>query len=633
MKDEAAPGAQEAALAPGSAGPWKRFVRRKGHIGSLGLTVLTIVGCVPLVMAISRILALPGDQALPLVGLGPLRGLGESLNQVLTLDWVPPSDRPSILYLLLLPTGALLVALTRMTFGIRVLGLRAILISIGIRAAGLVPSLTLMAVVVTTIVVVRPWIKRARLPQYARLAIILGLSTMIMLAALMAAPWLRSEAVWSVAFFPVIIMAMLAEGIAKTLEQDNVVTAAWRAGWTIVLALFIAAIYGPVTRVTYQFPELILTQLVVVVFMAEFFDLRLLEKWPDRLSRLIAGARPWYTEKPKIAVVRNRMSQDVIGRLGPPAPSRYRKHSVQRPVDALRDQGFKVRVVEGDMTLLHELNRFLPPDPGSDSPGGIVLNLATGVQGHGRFSQVPAMLEMAGVAYTGPDPVAHAHLADRFALLTQLGLADVSVPGHVVISDPTATVDLEFPLAARPRFEPDASKIVVRDGKSLNAAVRKIRGDYAQPTVVEEIVRGREIRVSLLGNETIECLPLLEYSAKESSKACPAPLDAAHAERVRECARKAYRAAGCRDYARIDIRLSRFGEPRVIDVKWADLFARRGSFVQAAEAAGYDFPTVMRRIVEEAAKRYVAGAAERAEREETGKSSVVSLAERRAAAK
>ena len=81
--------------------------------------------------------------------------------------------------------------------------------------------------------------------------------------------------------------------------------------------------------------------------------------------------------------------------------------SVQHVVDALRQQGYKVKVFEGDLTLLHELQSFLAPHPRTGAPGGVVLNLSAGIQGRGRFGHVPAMLEMAGVAYSGPDPIAH----------------------------------------------------------------------------------------------------------------------------------------------------------------------------------------------------------------------------------
>ena len=287
-------------------------------------------------------------------------------------------------------------------------------------------------------------------------------------------------------------------------------------------------------------------------------------------------------------------------RILPSAPLQAR-----RLVDALREQGFKVKVLEGDKTLLDTLTRFLPPNPRHGTPGGIVFNLSTGVQGEGRFSHVPAMLEMAGIPYTGPDPLAYAHLADRLALMTLLREAAVPVPRNVLVSDPTEGVDVEFPAAARPQFELDVKRTVVRNRRMLRNAVRENRRSYGQSTVVEEIIRGREIDVALLGNDTIECLPLLECSSGNGGKTCPVPLGEAIADRIRSCARAAYRAAGCRDYALIRIRVSHFDDPVVIDVKCVDLFARRGSFVTAADAAGYTFATLLRRIVSEAARRYV----------------------------
>jgi len=632
MSEDRAPAAPQAALELAPAARGWGLARRKGHIGPKTLAVLAVLGAFPLVLVFCRMLALPGES-MSLIGVGPLRALGEVLEQWFSLDWIPPSDRGSILYLLLLPTGALLIAFARLTLGVRVLGFRAILIAIGFKASGFVPSLGLLLVVAAAILAIRPWIRRIRLPLYARVAIILCLSATIMVGALLIAPWLHSDAVWGVAFFPVIIMAMLAEGIAKTLEQDNAVTAAWRAGWTIVLALVIFAADLVIAPFIVQFPELILTEMIAILFISEFLDLRLLEEWPDRLARLVAGARPWFASKPRIAVIRTQGSTGVIGRLGTLAPAKYRKQSVQRPVDALRDQGFQVKVLDGDMTLLRELAGFLPPDPRRGTPGGIVFNLAAGVQGEGRFSHVPAMLEMAGIAYTGPGPVALSRLADRYALMTLLEQASVPVPACRVVSDPGETLDLDFPLSVRPRFEPDAPRIVVRNRRTLRAAVREIRRHYAQPTHVEQVVRGRTIHASLLGNEALECLPLVESTDREGGKTCPAPMEESHAERLRESARMAYAIAGCRDYARIDVRLSTFGEPVVVDIRWVDIFDRRGAFVTAAAAAGYTFPALMRRIVDEAAKRYlVAATARMAAPATANESPVVPLADRRAAA-
>jgi hypothetical protein len=101
---------------------WERLVRRKGHIGPVALWLLAIVVCVPLIIALARILAFPGVYLPELFGGDSLRVLGGMLNRSFSLEWVPPDDRWAILYILLLPTSVLLITLARLTFGLRVLG-------------------------------------------------------------------------------------------------------------------------------------------------------------------------------------------------------------------------------------------------------------------------------------------------------------------------------------------------------------------------------------------------------------------------------------------------------------------------------------------------------------------------------
>jgi len=349
-----------------------------------------------------------------------------------------------------------------------------------------------------------------------------------------------------------------------------------------------------------------LTLLICIVLISEYFDFRLLEQWPNRLSRMLEGQKLWRTDKPVVAVVHNRWNRGVIGRLGTPAPSKYRKRSVQPAVDALRDEGFMVKVYEGDITLLSELHKLIPPNPMTRAPGGIVFNLATGVQGSGRFCQIPAMLELAGVAFTGPDPVAQANMLDRYVLLTLLSNADIAVPQFVLSSAKAATINnLEYPVSVRARREPDESSIKARNFAELEAAVEQVQQSTGLPALLEERIAGREIRVCLIGNGELECLPILERRpTRQPRKQCPAKLDDSDADRLRETAFKAFNASGCRDYARIDLRLTDDGQPIVIDVKWDGVLTPRGSFARAAEAAGYSYARLLHRIIDTAAMRY-----------------------------
>jgi D-alanine-D-alanine ligase len=583
---------------------WDRVVRRKGHIPSRVLWLLAILACVPLVMALARLSALPGLHVPALLGGDVLRFVGGALNRSLSLEWVPPADRWSILYILLLPTAAMLIAFARLTLGLRVLGFRSILVAVGFQEIGILRSLVLIALVVGIVLAVRPTMQRMQLTFYARTSIILCIAAIVMVAGLLLGPWFRSETLWSFAFFPVIILAMLGEGIAGTLARDDAWTAAWRAGSTILFALVIALVSSipAVREIALRFPELMLTQLVSIVFMSEFLDLRFFEQSPARLAGKLRAALPDRPSRLKVAVVRNRTNTGVIGRLGAVASTRHRAQSVQFIVESLRARGYTVGVFEGDMSLLQELHAFLPTDTLTSTPGGIVLNLAAGFQGQGRSCHLPAMLEMAGVAYTGPDPIVQARLLDRFALLTLLRQARVPTPRFRLVASAADDLgEVRFPLMARPRYEPDAGRIVVRDRKGLEKAVVRIMKKFDQPVLLESLEKGTEFRVSLLGNETVECLPLLQIVGNR--RVCPARIHETLAERIRACARAAYVAVGCRDYARVDIRLIA-GRPQVIGIHSLGIFARLGSFAQSAQEAGYSFGELMQRIVDVAWKRY-----------------------------
>lgn len=616
---------------------WAGLVRPKGYLGPVSLSVLIVVACVPLAMVVARILAFPGIYIPEVIGGDLLRVPGSMLNESLSLEWIPPSNRWAILYLLLLPTGAMLIAVARLTFGLRILGIRSILLAVGLQEIGFLPTLGLLAIIVAIVIVIRPAMRRIGLPLYARLAVLLCMVATVMVGALFLGSWLRSEAVWGVAFFPVIILAMMAEQIGKTLNSENALAASWRLGWTILVALVIALIsQNPAVReFALHFPELMLTQLAAIIFISEFLDLRLLENWQSNLIKMAGAAESQQTQRFKVAVVRNRWNVGVIGRLGVSAPAKSRIKSVQPIVDALRDKGFTVRVFEGDTSLLRELRSFLPPDPRTGEPGGLVLNLATGVQGKGRFCHLPSMLEMSGVAYTGADPLGHARVLDRHVLMTSLRHAGVAIPRFKIMAHAFEDMgDLHFPLVVRPRYEPDQGRAIVNDHAELDAAIQRVVQRYAQEAFVEALVDGTEFRVSLLGNHTIECLPLLQCSSKGNRRICPAPISKALEEQLRECAYNAYAAAGCRDYARIDIRLSKpNGEPMVVEVNWSNLLARRGSFAQSAEAAGYSFADLLHRIVDEAWVRYDAALTMRAPRVESHESSIHSLSDRRVVAR
>jgi D-alanine-D-alanine ligase len=325
----------------------------------------------------------------------------------------------------------------------------------------------------------------------------------------------------------------------------------------------------------------------------------------------------------KVAVVENRDRGGIIQRFGQACPEVYAAKTVASVVAALQSAGHVVEVFEGDKVLLDRLERFLTPGAAAD---GLVFNMAYGIQGESRYTHVPAMLEMAGVAYTGAGPLGHAISLDKVVTKQVIASAGVPTPAYRVFRAPgDSDAGLRYPLIAKPRHESTSFGLQVVDTRhDLDAAVAAIVSEYRQDALVEEFVEGREVCVALLGNDRPEVLPIVEqdfgrrdaqvltyhdkyHLASDSVvKICPAVLEPGLAATIAAIAVDTFRACHCRDYARVDFRIDRDGRPFVLEINSMASLGGGGSYVLAAARAGYDFPDLVNRIVDLARGRAAA---------------------------
>jgi KamA family protein/D-alanine--D-alanine ligase len=326
----------------------------------------------------------------------------------------------------------------------------------------------------------------------------------------------------------------------------------------------------------------------------------------------------------KVAVVRNRDNNGIVSRFGQPCPEVYGKATVQKVIDAVRASGHTVAFFEGDKRLIANLEQFMPADPKTGQPGGMVFNMSYGIQGDCRYSHVPAMLEMAGIPYTGSSPLGHALGLDKVVTKILMRDAGVPTPNYRVMSGPGQQVDdLRFPLIVKPRHESTSYGLhFVRDHDELEKAVLDVVTQYQQDALVEEYIDGREACVGLLGNDPVELLPVVELdfedrqlqtltwadkyhkTTDEPRKICPAAMSREMIERLYELSLATFRACRCKDYARVDIRVDAFGNPFVLEINTMASLGAGGSFVLAAEKAGYSFQSLSRRILDIAHQRY-----------------------------
>ena len=113
----------------------------------------------------------------------------------------------------------------------------------------------------------------------------------------------------------------------------------------------------------------------------------------------------------KVAVVHNRDRSGVINVLEIQNNETYDPTTVEAVANALESAGHNVRVIDGNMHIVEQLQDFMPKVIEGERPG-MVFNMAYGIQGVSRYTHVPAMLEMLGVPYVGSGPQAHALALD-----------------------------------------------------------------------------------------------------------------------------------------------------------------------------------------------------------------------------
>jgi len=266
-------------------------------------------------------------------------------------------------------------------------------------------------------------------------------------------------------------------------------------------------------------------------------------------------------------------------------------------------------------------------------PPDLVVNLCESVSGDSRGEMAAsALLDLLGLAYTGSGPLALGLALHKDKAKELLVARGVPTPAFAVVSSLAELpgVQLPFPLIVKPVREDASAGVsfdsVVHDAAALREAVELVLRTFHQPALVERFVAGREVYVSFLGNSPRVVLPLSEihfgkafegrpcivsYRAKweTSSPECldspsgPCTLSPALEAKVVGAAQAAFEALGCRDYGRVDLRLSGEGEPYVIDINPnCDLHPQAG-YARAAAAAGLDYAALGSRLVDVALER------------------------------
>mgnify|MGYP001409753814 CR=1 FL=1 len=260
----------------------------------------------------------------------------------------------------------------------------------------------------------------------------------------------------------------------------------------------------------------------------------------------------------------------------------------------------------------------------------LVFNLCNGIKGNDRLSQLPAILEYAGIPYTGSSPLSHGLAYNKIYSSILFKKIGVPTPDFIYVYNimELEDVNLNYPVLVKPKDEGSSRGIyensLVYNKKELIKKVEEDLKIYNPPILINEYIEGREFTVGILGNdENLKVLPILEidfsnlpkdlnniysfevknYYGDKTTYHVPARLDNRIKRVIEKTSIKAYNILGMEDYARVDIRLKK-DIPYVLEINsLPGLMKGHSDITKMAKAAGLDYEGLIMTIVKNAMKR------------------------------
>ncbi|HEX9249160.1 MAG TPA: hypothetical protein VF856_06650 [Gemmatimonadaceae bacterium] len=270
----------------------------------------------------------------------------------------------------------------------------------------------------------------------------------------------------------------------------------------------------------------------------------------------------------------------------------------------------------------------------------IVFNIAEGFHGVNREAHVPAICEFYGIPYSGSDPFTLTLCLDKARAKETLAFHGIPTPKFLLVEKLAdlyrVAEKLTLPLFVKPVHEGSSKGItdsnLCRDRDQLFRQTEFLLENYRQPVLVEEFLPGKEFTCAVLGNgdeatvlplvamnfESLPegALPIYSFDAKfvwdrpENPLdifQCPARITRELQASIERVTLDAFRVLGCRDWARIDVRLDADGKPNVLEVNPLPGIlpdpADNSCLPKAARAAGIGYEELIQNCLKYAAAR------------------------------
>lgn len=307
------------------------------------------------------------------------------------------------------------------------------------------------------------------------------------------------------------------------------------------------------------------------------------------------------------------------------------KETIQAEKKAFEEAGHNVILIEADENAFQRLKKLR-------NKIDIVFNVAEGVHGEARRSQIPAMLEMLNIPYAGSDALTQALCLDKSMAKRIMIVHGITTPRFQVVESINEKIDkkLKYPLILKLVHEGSQMGLdkdsVVENMHELIKKLKHLIKTYKEPVLVEEFIEGREFTIPVIGNPGFT-LPIIEVVFEGGDKKtdlwvpddpviplikkwgrrikfnqtsrsiCPANIPEKMAEKLRSAVLNAYRALDCKDFCRIDM-IYRGGTPYILELNPTPGIDPTYWFPKSAYAAGMTYSQLLDKIIGVAAERY-----------------------------
>lgn len=292
---------------------------------------------------------------------------------------------------------------------------------------------------------------------------------------------------------------------------------------------------------------------------------------------------------------------------------------------ALRQLGHDVRIVpvESDITPIRQMVEEWEPH--------IAFNLLEDFAGYSALDYyVVSFLDMLHVPYTGCNPRGLLLARDKALSKKILSYHRIKVPKFSVFPrgkkfKKSAVSQLSYPLIVKSLIEQGSVGIAqasyVTNEEELTQRVEQLHEMLAGDVIAEQYIEGRELYVSVIGNERLEVLPFRElifgkvhddmprmatYKVKWDAKYrerwgidydFARPLPPGMAEHISRVCKRIYRNLDLSGYARMDLRLTEDGQLYLLEANPNPAISYVEETAYSAEKAGYTYEQFIQKII------------------------------------